>query len=74
MLGKRVPDFTLASTGRGSSPGTFKRPLCGATCRKVRGVERSPFVITAEGVLERECRGIKVPGHAQEVSNFAKAL
>ena len=42
--------------------------------RKVRGIERSTFVVDEKGVLAREWRGVKVPGHVQEVLNFAKAL
>jgi peroxiredoxin Q/BCP len=42
--------------------------------RKVRGIERSTFVIDQDGVLAREWRGVKVPGHVQEVLNFVKAL
>jgi thioredoxin-dependent peroxiredoxin len=42
--------------------------------KKVRGIERSTFVIDEEGVLAREWRGVKVPGHIQEVLNFVKAL
>src|SRR5436190_23931624 len=42
--------------------------------KKVRGIERSTFVIDAKGVLAREWRGVKVPGHIQEVLNFVKAL
>ena len=42
--------------------------------KKVRGIERSTFVIDPQGVLVREWRGVKVPGHAQEVLNFVKAL
>ena len=42
--------------------------------RKVRGIERSTFVVDAKGVLARAWRGVKVPGHIQEVLNFAKAL
>ena len=42
--------------------------------RKVRGIERSTFVIDENGVLTREWRGVKVPGHVQEVLNFVKAL
>ena len=42
--------------------------------RKVRGIERSTFVVDKDGVLAREWRGVKVPGHVQEVLNFAKAL
>ena len=42
--------------------------------KKVRGIERSTFVIGQDGVLAREWRGVKVPGHVQEVLNFVKAL
>ena len=42
--------------------------------KKVRGIERSTFVIDPNGVLVREWRGVKVPGHVEEVLNFAKAL
>jgi len=42
--------------------------------KKVRGIERSTFVVDGRGVLAREWRGVKVPGHIQEVLNFAKAL
>ena len=42
--------------------------------KKVRGIERSTFVVDRQGVLVRERRGVKVPGHAQEVLNFVKAL
>jgi peroxiredoxin Q/BCP len=42
--------------------------------RKVRGIERSTFVIDDKGRLAREWRGVKVPGHVEEVLNFVKAL
>ena len=42
--------------------------------RKVRGIERSTFLLDEKGVLTREWRGVKVPGHVQEVLNFAKDL
>ena len=42
--------------------------------RKVRGIERSTFVLDAAGVVRREWRGVKVPGHAQEVLAFVKTL
>ena len=42
--------------------------------RKVRGIERSTFVLDRDGVLAREWRGVRVPGHVQEVLNFVKAL
>jgi peroxiredoxin Q/BCP len=42
--------------------------------RKVRGIERSTFVIDDKGALAREWRGVRVPGHVEEVLNFVKAL
>jgi peroxiredoxin Q/BCP len=42
--------------------------------KKVRGIERSTFVLDAHGVVRREWRGVKVPGHAQEVLEFVKTL
>jgi peroxiredoxin Q/BCP len=42
--------------------------------KQVRGVERSTFVVDANGVLAQEWRGVKVPGHAQDVLNFVKSL
>ena len=42
--------------------------------RKVRGIERSTFVISDEGRLAREWRGVKVPSHAMEVLDFVKTL
>ena len=39
-----------------------------------RGIERSTFVIDRNGVLRREWRGVKVPGHAQEVLDFVSSL
>ena len=40
--------------------------------RAVRGVERSTFVIDRQGRIAREWRGVKVPGHAQEVLDFIR--
>jgi peroxiredoxin Q/BCP len=42
--------------------------------KQVRGIERSTFVVDAAGKLAREWRGVKVPGHAQEVLDFVKTL
>ncbi len=42
--------------------------------KQVRGIERSSFVIDRQGVILRAWRGVKVPGHAQEVLDFAKTL
>ncbi|HRK57539.1 MAG TPA: redoxin domain-containing protein, partial [Burkholderiaceae bacterium] len=41
--------------------------------KKVRGIERSTFIIDANGKLIREWRGVKVPGHAQEVLAFVRS-
>jgi len=42
--------------------------------KKVRGIERSTFVIDSNGKLAKEWRGVKVPGHADEVLDFVKTL
>lgn len=42
--------------------------------KQVRGVDRSTFVIDATGTLVKEWRGVKVPGHIDEVLEFVKAL
>ncbi|MES2898253.1 MAG: peroxiredoxin [Pseudomonadota bacterium] len=41
--------------------------------KQVRGVERSTFVIDADGKLVKEWRGVKVPNHAEEVLEFIKS-
>ncbi|WP_028484974.1 peroxiredoxin [Thioalkalivibrio sp. ALE17] len=35
--------------------------------KQVRGIERSTFLIDADGVLRKEWRKVKVPGHVDEV-------
>ena len=42
--------------------------------KQVRGIERSTFVIDANGVVRREWRGVKVPGHAREVLEFVRSM
>lgn len=42
--------------------------------KKVMGIERSTFLIDAEGVLRQEWRKVKVPGHVAEVLEAVKAL
>lgn len=42
--------------------------------RQVRGIERSTFVIDADGRLRRQWRGVKVPGHVDEVLAAVTAL
>ncbi|MGO4378703.1 peroxiredoxin [Pseudoduganella sp. RAF19] len=38
--------------------------------KDVRGIERSTFVIDAQGRLVKEWRGVKVPGHVDDVLEF----
>lgn len=47
------------------------KTMYGKACR---GIERSTFVIDAEGVLRREWRGVKTAGHAAQVLDFVKSL
>ena len=42
--------------------------------KKVMGIERSTFLIDADGVLTQEWRKVKADGHASEVLAAAKAL
>jgi peroxiredoxin Q/BCP len=42
--------------------------------KQVRGIERSTFVIDGAGRLAHEWRGVKVPGHAQEVLKLVQSL
>ena len=41
--------------------------------KQVRGIERSTFVIDPKGKLQREWRGVKVPGHVEEVLEYVQA-
>ena len=42
--------------------------------RKYIGIERSTFLLDSAGILRREWRKVKVPGHAEEVLEAAKSL
>ncbi|MEQ1816739.1 MAG: peroxiredoxin [Nitrosomonas sp.] len=42
--------------------------------KQVIGIERSTFVIDTKGILRKEWRGVKVPGHVQEVLDFVTTL
>jgi thioredoxin-dependent peroxiredoxin len=42
--------------------------------KKVKGIERSTFLMDASGVMRAEWRGIKVAGHVEEVLKAVKAL
>ena len=42
--------------------------------KKVRGIERSTFVIDGAGTLVKEWRGVKVPGHVDDVLAYVKNM
>ena len=42
--------------------------------KRVRGIERSTFVIDAHGRLVKEWRGVKVAGHVPQILDFVKAM
>ena len=42
--------------------------------KQVRGIERSTFVVDDKGVMRGEWRGVKVPGHVDEVLAFVQSL
>jgi peroxiredoxin Q/BCP len=42
--------------------------------KKVKGIERSTFLVGADGLLVQEWRGLKVPGHVDEVLKAVKTL
>ena len=42
--------------------------------KRVRGIERSTFLINREGRIARAWRGVKVAGHVEEVLEAAQAL
>lgn len=41
--------------------------------KEVRGIERSTFVLDQQGVLLHAWRGVKVPGHVDEVLEFVRS-
>ncbi len=42
--------------------------------KKYMGIDRSTFLIDADGVLRREWRKVKVPGHVDEVMQALRDL
>ena len=42
--------------------------------RKYMGIERATFLVDRDGAVKRVWRKVKVPGHAQEVLEAARAL
>ena len=65
----------LASDGDGAISDAFgtwvQKSMYG---RKYMGMERSTFLIGADGRVVREWRKVKVPGHAEEVLAAVRAL
>lgn len=42
--------------------------------KQVRGIERSTFLVNANGELAQQWRGLRVPGHVDQVLEAARAL
>jgi len=42
--------------------------------KQVRGIERSTFIIDGTGKLVKEWRGLKVPGHVDDVLAYVRTL
>ena len=42
--------------------------------KKVKGIERSTFLIGPDGLVAFEWRGLKVPGHVEEVLKAIKSI
>ena len=42
--------------------------------RKYMGIDRSTFLVDADGAIAKAWRNVKVPGHVEEVLAAAKAL
>ena len=41
--------------------------------KEVRGIERSTFILDAQGKIIKEWRGVKVDGHIQEILTFLRS-
>jgi peroxiredoxin Q/BCP len=70
----RLP-FPLISDGEGALCALFdvwkEKSMYGKT---YMGIDRSTFVLDAEGILRHEWRGVKVPGHLDEVMKTLKTM
>jgi thioredoxin-dependent peroxiredoxin len=42
--------------------------------KQVRGIERSTFLVDRNGVLVQEWRGLRVPGHVEQVLQATRAI
>ena|SRR5688572_8120509 len=75
FIGKYDLKVPLASDEEGAISDAFgtwvQKSMYG---RKYMGMERSTFLIRADGTVSRAWRKVKVPGHAEEVLKAAKAL
>ncbi|WP_419827922.1 peroxiredoxin [Sphingomonas sp.] len=75
FTGKHAITITLASDADGSVSDAFgvwkEKSNYG---RKYMGIERSTFLIDAEGRVAEIWRGVRVPGHADKVLAAAEAL
>ena len=71
---KRKYSFDLISDEKGELCKFFsvlkKKSLFG---KAYLGIERSTFLISSEGAVEKEWRNVKVEGHAKEVLEFLKS-
>ena len=72
---KQDLNFTLVSDPDGTLCEAFgvwkEKSMYG---KKYMGIERSTFLLDAEGTIRREWRKVKVTGHAQEVLEAARDL
>ena len=48
--------------------------MCHMFGKKVKGIERSTFLVGPDGQLKAEWRGLKVPGHVDDVLKAVKEL
>ena len=73
---RTVRDLTLPGTGGTPfRPSDSQTPVVRFDPQNVYGRQvRSTFVPDGERAIRREWRGVTVPGHAQEVTDFVKEL
>ena len=72
---KQGIDFPLiADTDRSVSQAFNVLRMKNMFGKRFEGIERSTFLIDADGVIRRAWRKVKVPGHADEVLEAVKAL
>ena len=74
-VGSKAPPFELpGAIIVGISADTLKAQEKSMYGKKYKGLERSRFLIDAEGVLRAEWRKVKVAAHADAVLAALKAL